>query len=231
MLDFLDFYLTGRHGEPGARRAAAVRQQLSDQLAAGASREQANRAYYRAFAGERTADLDDWGARWFADRSTGARASTGAKASTGAGAGASTEQPEERLGSFYIDETRDELLAHQAAGAVLILVSGSFPALLRPIAADIGAAHILCTSPDEQNGLLTGEITGAPMIGPGKRTAVRTLLRTYSHIDPADCYAYGDHVSDLPLLAEVGHPVVVGGDPELFRALPGAMVLAARPGG
>ncbi len=30
-------------------------------------------------------------------------------------------------------------------------------------------------------------------------------------VGPADCFAYGDDLSDLPMLLEVGHPVVVGG--------------------
>ncbi|HEV2640277.1 MAG TPA: HAD family hydrolase [Actinocrinis sp.] len=199
-LDFLDYYLTGRYGKPGARRAAAFHRDLAEHLIAGSSREQANRDYYRALAGERMADLDDWGERWFADRSAAE--------------------------SFYVAETRRELARHRAAGAALVLVSGSFPALLRPIAAAIGAAHLLCTTPEQRDGRLTGEVSGPPMIGPGKRAAVRGLLAAYTHIDPADCYAYGDHVSDLPLLAEVGHPVVVGGDPDLIRALPHAEVLA-----
>ena len=203
MFDFLDFYLVGRDGPAGAARAAAIRQELSSLVSAGVPREQANRAYYRALAGESVDELDEWGKLWFADRSA---------TDTG----------------FYIPETLNALLAHRADGAHLILVSGSFPALLRPIAADVGAAHLLCTRPAELDGRLTGELSGEPVIGPGKRAAVRGLLEKYPHIDPADCYAYGDHLSDLPMLAEVGHPVVVGRDPDLIGALPGAYILAVQ---
>jgi HAD superfamily hydrolase (TIGR01490 family) len=212
MFDFLDFYLVGRDGSAGAARAAAIGRELASLIADGAPREQANRAYYRALAGESADELDDWGRRWFAERSAGANPGNDISAITDKG--------------FYIPETLNALLAHRADGAQLVLVSGSFPALLRPIAAEVGATRLLCTRPAEQDGRLTGELTGEPVIGPGKRAAVRGLLEKYPHIDPADCYAYGDHLSDLPMLAEVGHPVVVGRDPDLIGALPDAYILA-----
>ncbi|MGP2832455.1 HAD hydrolase family protein [Serratia nevei] len=30
------------------------------------------------------------------------------------------------------------------------------------------------------------------------------------NISTSDCYAYGDDLSDIPMLASVGHPVCVG---------------------
>ena len=77
---------------------------------------------------------------------------------------------------------------------------------------------ILCTRPLTADGRYTGEVE-TPVIGEGKRAAVRRALDERPDIDPADCYGYGDHVSDLPMLELVGHPVVVGGDSELREAL------------
>ena len=55
------------------------------------------------------------------------------------------------------------------------------------------------------------------MIGQAKADAAGELMARH-RIDPRDCHAYGDHSSDLPLLEQVGHPVVVGGgDPALIR--------------
>ncbi|MFL6126382.1 MAG: HAD-IB family hydrolase, partial [Actinophytocola sp.] len=50
--------------------------------------------------------------------------------------------------------------------------------------------------------------------------------------DPLDCFCYGDHISDLEMLAAVGNPHVVGGDAELcaHARRHGWPVLPADPG-
>ncbi|MEV7401846.1 HAD-IB family hydrolase [Streptomyces sp. NPDC091267] len=202
MMDFLDFYFTRRHGTRGSLHAARTRQHLAAMLSSGTPRAERNRTYYQAWKGERAAEVAEWGARWLGDR----RHEKG----------------------FYIERIRAELMRHRADGAVLALVSGSFPAVLDPIAADIGAKHLLCTRPEVRAGILSGRIIGSPVIAEGKRVAVRGLLRRHPHIDPADCHGYGDHISDLPMLTEVGHATVVGGDARLLAALPGARIIHVR---
>jgi HAD superfamily hydrolase (TIGR01490 family) len=194
MFDFLDHYLTEHYGAEGANRAGRVRAELLARAARGVPREETNRVYYRAWAGEPAVRVAESGERWFARRAADR--------------------------SFFLAGTRAALLEHRAAGAALVLVSGSFPAVLDPLARAIGARHVLCTRPEERAGRLTGAIVGEPMIGAGKGTAVRDLLAAYPMVDPADCFAYGDHISDLPMLAEVGHPVLVGENSELLARLP-----------
>ncbi|MFD9517047.1 HAD family hydrolase [Streptomyces sp. NPDC059979] len=207
MFDFLRYHLTGRRGAAGTAehdRLLAGFRQAAD---AGTPREQINRAYYAAYAGESAATIAAWGERWFADRAAD---------------------------GLFIDTTRDALRAHREAGAEIVLVSGSFPACLDPIARAVGAGHLLCSRPLVEadgpdgpdgpggGGTYTGLIE-TPMIGAQKAVAVRRFLAARPEIDPRDCYAYGDHPSDLPMLECVGHPVAVGDDPAL-RAL-----LDARP--
>ncbi|MEU2433732.1 HAD-IB family hydrolase [Streptomyces sp. NPDC007861] len=199
LFDFLDFYFSGRHGAEGARHAAEARRRIAALMAGGSPREAGNRLYYEAWQGEPLATVTDWGARWFAQRSA--------------------------TPGFYVPATFAALRAHQEDGDHVVLVSGSFAAVLDPIAADIGARHVLCTRPEARGGLLTGAVAGEPCIGEGKRRAVRDLARHYPHIDLADCHGYGDHHSDLPMLTEVGHPVVVGDGRDLLAELPGARVL------
>ncbi|WP_042383065.1 HAD family hydrolase [Streptacidiphilus melanogenes] len=203
MFDFLDFYLGERYGPQGVRRARAVRADLTAAASAGVPREQANRSYYRAWAGEPAELVGESGRRWFAERARGA--------------------------GFYIAATRNALSGHRAAGDRLVLVSGSFPAVVEPIARDVGAAQALCSRPEVRAGVFTGELVGDPVIGEEKRRAVRAVLDAQPQVDPADCYGYGDHVSDLPMLGEVGHPVLVGA-PELLGRLAGARLLPARRG-
>ncbi|MFH8293629.1 HAD family hydrolase [Streptomyces sp. NPDC018059] len=152
------------------------------------SRENANRAYYRLFAGVAPARLEEAGRSWYA----GYRGRPDAAVVT----------------------VLAELRRHQRDGDRVVLVSGSFSACLTPLADDLGVDRVLCTrqitGPD---GLLTGEVV-RPVIGDGKATAIAEALTDWS-VDPASCFAYGDHSSDLPMLRAVGHPVAVGTDPVL----------------
>ncbi|MGW8948773.1 HAD family hydrolase [Streptomyces sp. NPDC055709] len=199
LFDFLDFYFAERHGTEGVRHAAGTRRRIAALMAEGSPRDAGNRAYYEAWRGEPLDVVTDWGVRWFAARSGKA--------------------------GFYVPSVLAALRGHREDGDGIVLVSGSFAALVDPIAADVGARHVLCTRPEVRDGVFTGAVAGEPCIGEGKRRAVRDLAGTYPYISLADCYGYGDHVSDLPMLAEVGHPVAVGGSPELLAELPGARVL------
>lgn len=193
LLEFLDHYFAERHGSSGRRRATAVRARLTSAIAAGAGRGEANALYYQAWRGEPFAEVQQAGRRWYAGRRA--------------------------VGGFFVEATHAALRRHRAEGAELVLVSGSFAAVLDPLAEECGAAHVLCTRPAVADGVLTGQVVGEPVIGEGKGRAVRALLARHPHIDPADCHAYGDHVSDLPMLLEVGYPTVVGDSAELLGRL------------
>ncbi|WP_405666532.1 HAD-IB family hydrolase [Streptomyces sp. NBC_01166] len=165
--------------------------------AAGTPRSEVNRAYYRLWAGRSVEETERLGTEWYALRSAGA--------------------------DFFLPGTLAELARHRAAGAGVVLVSGSFPPCVTPIAAEVGAAHVLCTELLVENGTYTGEIR-EPVIGEGKRSAVRRTLRLHPGIDARDCYAYGDHVSDIPMFDCVGRSYAVGDDPALasYPRSPGA---------
>ncbi|MEU2380693.1 MULTISPECIES: HAD-IB family hydrolase [Streptomyces] len=196
MLDFLDHYFPHRYGRRGALKAARVRADLAGLLARGACRAEANRRFYRAWRGEPAAAVHALAARWFAARAAGP--------------------------GFFVEPTLAALREHVRRGADVVLVSGSFPAVLTPLAEQVGARRVLCSTPRVHRGVYTGALLGAPMIGEAKRGAVRALLAEHPDVRAAHCYAYGDHVSDLPMLTEVGHPVQVGDDPVLRAHLTAA---------
>lgn len=134
------------------------------------------------------------------------------------------------------------LRAHQEQGDRVFLVSGSFFACLDPVAAAVDADRAYGTRPVIRDGVLTGAVR-APMVDGTKARLVRLLATTLA-LDLSRCAAYGDHESDLPMLREVGHPVVVGDDPVLtdvasrrgwrrisVDSTPAAVVRADRPAG
>lgn len=160
--------------------------------ARGDSREVLNRAYYRHFAGVRAEDLAAAGECW---------------------ARPNLEVPE----SFFITSSVEELSQLKSEGVEPVFVSGSFGAVLDPIARHLGVRHIL-SAPllFDPNGILTGEIGDPQTIGKGKAEAIRLFLEDQNG-DSATCFAFGDDISDIDMLASVGNPVVVGTDTPLAR--------------
>ncbi|MFH0180587.1 HAD family hydrolase [Streptomyces cacaoi] len=193
MFDFLHYRLVHRRGAAGEEEYERIMGGIRRRAADGTPRADINRFYYSHYADESVETITALADDWFAERSSSTR-------------------------GFYIDSTRAALRAHRAAGAGLVLVSGSFPPLLEPLAREVGADAILCTRPRIVAGRYTGEVD-TPVIGEGKRAAVQGQLDARPDVDPRDCHAYGDHISDLPMLELVGHPVVVGDDSELREAL------------
>ncbi|MER6090767.1 HAD family hydrolase [Streptomyces bluensis] len=193
MFDFLHYQLVRRHGVAGEeeyeRIMAVVRRRAGD----GTPRADINRLYYGHYTDESVETIGRLAEDWFAERTASGR-------------------------GFYIESTREALTAHRAGGATVVLVSGSFPPLLEPLAREVGADAVLCTRPLVADGRYTGEVE-TPVIGAGKAAAVLRKLESRPDVDPRDCWAYGDHVSDLPMLELVGHPVAVGEDEELRKRL------------
>src|SRR5690606_13371575 len=65
-------------------------------------------------------------------------------------------------------------------------------------------------------GVYTGELDGPFCYGSGKVEAIGEVAR-WEGLDLAQCYAYSDSASDLPMLTAVGHPVAVNPDAALER--------------
>lgn len=123
---------------------------------------------------------------------------------------------QETNSGFFITSGVERLTRHRAKGDVIALVSGSACDILHPLARHLGADHLLATRLVELDGLYTGSIRPPVMIGAGKQSAAQHLALSLD-VDLADCHAYGDHPSDLPLLDIVGHPTVIGTDGELAK--------------
>ncbi|WP_353940587.1 HAD-IB family hydrolase [Streptomyces sp. HUAS MG91] len=176
--------------------------ELKAMTAVGCPREAVNRAYYAGLEGLDAEVMAAMAGAWFdAERATG---------------------------RFYHEPAVAALRRHQERGAHIALVSGSFPAPLRLIAADLGADELLCTEPRVERGRYTGKLDGPPMIGTAKADAALKVLLQRG-VPARDSIAYGDDISDLPLLRAAGSGVVVGGDRRL-RTLAGAEGWTLLPG-
>lgn len=115
----------------------------------------------------------------------------------------------------YLAHIVSLLVEHQKLGGEIVLVSGSFSALLEPFAKEFNVNHILSTKMKMDVNAYTGEIDLPPIIGEGKAIAIRKFLAKEGFDNYQSCYAYGDHQSDIPMLSLVGNPCVIAGNKKL----------------
>ncbi|GAC49049.1 HAD-IB family hydrolase [Gordonia aichiensis] len=100
------------------------------------------------------------------------------------------------------------LSAHREMGHRIVIASSATRFQIEPIAREIDADHALATDVEVVDGIVTGEVLGRPLWGPGKAAAVRALAREYD-MDLDASFAYSDGNEDIPYLESVGHPAAV----------------------
>jgi HAD superfamily hydrolase (TIGR01490 family) len=104
---------------------------------------------------------------------------------------------------------------HRAAGEEVVVLSASGQEVVEPIAALVGADRCLATRMGVVDGRYTGEVEYY-CYGAEKARAARDIAAARGY-RLADCRAYSDSITDLPLLEAVGHPTAVNPDKALRR--------------
>lgn len=122
----------------------------------------------------------------------------------------------EIIDPLVYDEAVQLIEEHRAAGRDVVIVSSSGEEVVAPIGAMVGADHIIATQMVVRDGRYTGEIANY-VYGPAKAEAIQALAADRGY-DLAECYAYSDSVTDLPMLEAVGHPTAVNPDRGLRKA-------------
>ncbi|WP_098957763.1 HAD family phosphatase [Pseudonocardia sp. N23] len=112
-------------------------------------------------------------------------------------------------------EAADLIARHQAAGEEVVVLSASGVEVVEPIAALVAADRCFATRMTVRNGRYTGDIDYY-CYGEHKAEAARDIAAERGY-RMADCWAYSDSITDLPLLAAVGHPTAVNPDKALRR--------------
>lgn len=186
MLSFQDYWYATAEDNPRPR--VRFEAEMAGLRRMGATREEMNRRYYAHFAGRPVEAVRRAAVRWF-------------------------DHILRATDDLFHVRVVSRLLSHHAEGMEPVFVSGSFPAILEPIAERLGVGRILATDLEEADGVYTGAVR-AQTIGEGKVAAMARLLEAQA-ADPAACRAYGDDLSDLPMLQAVGGPAAVRGDHRL----------------
>ncbi|HEX3873000.1 MAG TPA: HAD-IB family hydrolase [Solirubrobacteraceae bacterium] len=133
-------------------------------------------------------------------------------------AGALRDQARASLSDFILPRLRHDAVrrirAHRERGDRVVLVTGALDFLVEPLrhlADDLIAARLI-----ERRGAFTGELAEPPLTGDG-RASTAARLAAEAGFELADCHAYGDSISDLPMLELVGHPFAINPDFRLGR--------------
>jgi HAD superfamily hydrolase (TIGR01490 family) len=126
-----------------------------------------------------------------------------------------TETLAELINPYVYAEAEALIEEHQAPPRDVVLVSASGEEIVRPIGAQLGVRDIIATRMGVTDGRYNGEVEFYAA-GASKVNAVGDLAKERGY-DLADCYAYSDSSSDIPLLECVGHPTAVNPDRALRR--------------
>ncbi len=191
MLDFLNFYYQKRYYYfpiIGKIKCSLFRAKSVMLKLIDNTREAQNKLYYKCFKGQARAYIENLGKEWFVKS-------------------ISNE-------SYFLNVV-NELKQHKLNNAVIVLVSGSFSACLHQIAQILQVDYTLATELEEKSGKYTGKLVSEPVIGVGKHNAILRFLLHRDDVDLKKCFAYGDHISDVPMLSLVGNPCVITRDREL----------------
>jgi HAD superfamily hydrolase (TIGR01490 family) len=113
------------------------------------------------------------------------------------------------------DEARALVAGHRAAGRDIVVVSASGHEVVDPIGAILGADTVIATEMVVADGLYTGDVAFYAF-GEAKAAKIRELAADRGY-PLADCYAYSDSITDLPMLTAVGYPTAVNPDRALRR--------------
>jgi HAD superfamily hydrolase (TIGR01490 family) len=113
------------------------------------------------------------------------------------------------------DEAVSLIEEHHLAGRDVIIVSASGAEVVEPIGEMLGADGVVATRMRIVDGRYTGEIDYYAY-GEHKAAALLRLAEEH-HYDLSRSFAYSDSVTDLHMLAAVGHPYAVNPDRELRK--------------
>ncbi|WP_091288303.1 HAD family hydrolase [Amycolatopsis xylanica] len=109
----------------------------------------------------------------------------------------------------YVEAT-ELITRHKADGHDVIVLSATGEEVVAPVARMLGATRSVATRMQIVDGRYSGQVDFY-CYGENKAIAAKDLAATYGY-DLAECHAYTDSSTDIPLLEVVGHPYAVNPD-------------------
>lgn len=107
-----------------------------------------------------------------------------------------------------------EIERHRRNGAYIALITAGPRYAVEELGRQLCVDECVTAWPNIDGGRITDLKNVRLLFGEGKRSAALEICQRLG-IDAAQCWAYGDSISDEQMLASVGHPVVVNPKPAL----------------
>jgi HAD superfamily hydrolase (TIGR01490 family) len=109
------------------------------------------------------------------------------------------------------------LAEHRRSGAQVVVLSAALEPVVKALCDRLDVDTFVGAPCEVADGRYTGRLSGPTPYGPLKAEVAGEMIARWG-LDPADCWAYADHTTDLDLLGSVGHPVAVHPKPGLLEA-------------
>jgi len=93
-----------------------------------------------------------------------------------------------------------------------VLITGALDFVIEPLRPLFD--DVVCARMGERDGCFTGELVTLPPTGEARALAMADYAEA-ENLTLAECVAYADSASDLPMLEAVGHPVAVNPETKL----------------
>lgn len=123
---------------------------------------------------------------------------------------------EEEVRHLYRAGAREAVDQHRLQGDACVLLTASSLYLSELVSAELRLDAVLCNRFQVAEGRLTGEPEGELCFGVGKLRYAEAYAKR-AGVSLSSCTFYTDSYSDLPVLKEVGTPVLVNPDRRLRR--------------
>lgn len=120
------------------------------------------------------------------------------------------------LSGLVYRHARERIDTHRKRGHLVVICSASLTAYLTMFGEELSADVVVGTELEQANGVYTGRLATANCIKEEKISRLRAIPG-FKDLHLADSYAYSDHIYDLPMLAMVGHPILVNPEPRLRK--------------
>ena len=104
----------------------------------------------------------------------------------------------------------------KVSGKRVVLITGSLDWTIQYLSEYLGADHFIANRLEMKDGKATGKLLRPVVAGPEKAGLMVDDAREVGH-DLAECSAYSDSYSDVPMLSIVGHPACINPDAKLAR--------------
>ena len=102
----------------------------------------------------------------------------------------------------------ERIQRHVKDGHQPVLLSGSIPQIIGPMAASLGVEHVICSNLESRGERFTGRLIGPHPYGGGKVLLIQRFASEFK-IELQRSFCYADHHTDEPVLSLFGHPVCI----------------------